>query len=60
MEKANNDIRLMARGAGVPLWKICLVLEISEPTLTRKLRIELPETEKVRLLTIIEKLREEQ
>lgn len=32
----------MARGEGVPLWKIAAELGVSEPTLTRWLRFPLP------------------
>lgn len=53
----NQEVRLMARGAGVPLWKIADALHVSEPTLTRKLRKELPESEKARILAIIEQLK---
>lgn len=42
----NNDIKLLARGSGVPLWKIAQALGISEPTLTRRLRRELSEKER--------------
>ena len=54
----NQEIRLMARGAGVPLWRIADALKVSEPTLTRLLRKELPETEKARIVEIIEQLKE--
>ena len=40
---ANQDLRNAARDAGVPLWAIADVLHISEPTMTRNLRRELPE-----------------
>lgn len=53
---ANQDLRNAARDAGVPLWAIADVLHISEPTMTRKLRRELPEKEKQQLLEIIEQL----
>lgn len=54
----NKDIRLKAKGAGVPLWAIARELRISEPTMTRKLRVPLDEEEKKRILNIIEKLSE--
>lgn len=56
MQNINKDIKLMARGAAVPLWRICQVLKISEPTLTRKLRSELSESEKAKIITIINEL----
>lgn len=55
----NQDIRLLARGAGVPLWRISEALQVSEPTLTRKLRKELPESEKEKIVAIIEQLKGE-
>ena len=56
MEKMNQDIRLMARGAGIPLWRICQFLHISEPTLTRRLRIDLSEKERTEIIDVIKKL----
>ena len=58
MEENNKDIRLFAKGSGVPLWKVCLVLKISEPTLTRRLRKKLPNKEKAEILRIIKDLSE--
>lgn len=55
---ANQQLRLAARGAGVPLWRIAQELGISEPTITRKLRVELPEAEQQRILEIIDRLKE--
>jgi len=55
---SNQDIRLLAKGTGVPLWKISEALKISEPTLTRKLRKELPEIEKEKIQAIIAELKE--
>jgi hypothetical protein len=52
----NMDIRLKARGAGVPLWRIAKVLKVSEPTLTRKLRTVLSPDEKAKISTIIAEL----
>jgi hypothetical protein len=54
----NRDIRLEARGSGVPLWKIAKKLNISEPTLTRHLRLDLPTEEKLKIRSIIEELKE--
>lgn len=53
----NLDLRETARKAGVYWWQIAEYLEISEPTLTRRLRHELPEEEKKMYLRIIEELR---
>lgn len=55
---ANMKIRLAARGAGVPLWRIAQEMGVSEPTITRKLRKELPEEEQARILEIIERIKE--
>lgn len=59
IEKANTDIRKAARVADVPQWKICQHLGISEPTLTRWLRSELPEDKRQRILTAISELSQE-
>lgn len=56
---ANCDLRTAAKNAGVPLWAIADALHISEPTMTRKLRRELDEDEKARILGIISALTKE-
>lgn len=56
---ANFDLRTAAKNAGVPLWAIADALHISEPTMTRKLRRELPEKEKQQMFGIIEQLAKE-
>lgn len=53
---ANQDIRQYAKKAGVRLWEVAEFLGISDPTMTRKLRHELSETEKAKLFEIIDKL----
>ena len=50
---ANNDIRKFAKGSDVPLWKVAKELNISEPTMSRRLREELPDTEKTKFRKII-------
>ena len=55
---ANNDIRLTAKGNNVALWQIAEVLKISAPTMTRKMRKELPQQEKDKILGIIKELAE--
>jgi transposase-like protein len=60
LKMANNNIRLMARGAGVPFWRIAQVLGISEPTMTRKLRNELSAKEKAKIRKIIKELKKEE
>lgn len=54
----NLIIRQQAKENGVKLWQIADALGISEPTLTRKLRHELPPEETAMILAIIDKLAE--
>lgn len=56
---ANYDLRTAAKNASVPLWAVADALHISEPTMTRKLRRELDEEEKARILDIISALAKE-
>ena len=51
---ANRDIRMKAKEKSVTLWEIADKLNISEPTMTRKLRRELSDTEKAELITLID------
>ena len=53
---ANADIRAAAKGASVRMWEIADHLKISEPSITRKLRHELPQAEKERIFSIIEEI----
>ena len=53
---ANTDIRTTAKEKGVRLWEVAEHLRISDPTMTRKLRRELPEKEKKYFLNIIDKI----
>ena len=55
----NMNLRRTAKAAKVPLWRIAEVLGISEPTMTRKLRRELDEDERARILGIISALAKE-
>lgn len=52
----NIEIRAAAKEKGVRLWQIAETLKISEPTLTRKLRHELPDEYKEKIRAIIEEL----
>ncbi len=52
----NQKIRLKARGAGVPLWKIAEALGVSEPTMTRWLRHNLPEEREKQIIAVIDQL----
>ena len=55
----NIQIRMAAIEAHIPLWKIAQMVGISEPTLTRWLRVELSQEKKVRILQAIEQLKRE-
>ena len=59
MQKANEDVRRAARAAGVPLWRIAAELEISEPTLTRWLRVPLPDDRRDKIMRVIPMLERE-
>ncbi len=59
MHQNNQVIRREARACNVPLWRIAVRLGISEPTMTRRLRTELPEEERQKILTVIHQLSEE-
>ncbi len=53
---ANIDVRKAAKDKGVFLWEIASYFGFSEPTLTRKFRVEMPESEKAEILSVIEKI----
>lgn len=53
----NQDIKKAAKIAGVKLWQIADKLGIADFTFSRKLRYELPQDEKERILSIIEELK---
>lgn len=55
----NRKIRAAAVAAGVPIYKIAMELGISENTLYRYLRTELPEEKKRAILAAIDKLSKE-
>lgn len=54
----NKAVKLAARGAGVPLWKVARELGISEATMTRRLREPLTAEEAEKFLKAIEAVRE--
>ena len=54
--KANRDIRDYAKIKGVFLWEIAEKVGISEPTITRRLRRELPIAEKKRFFEVINEI----
>lgn len=54
----NQEIKQAAKQAGVPLWKLAdTVYGIADSCFSRKLRHELPEEEKKKLLEAIECLK---
>lgn len=55
--KANNDIRVAANTARVRLWEIADAIGLSDSSFSRKLRREFSNTEKVKILDVIENLR---
>lgn len=52
----NIEIKDQAKALNVKLWQIADCLGITDSTFSRKLRKELPETEKSRILEIIDNL----
>lgn len=50
----NEELRSLCRRKRVPLWAVARVEGVSEYTLIRRMRIELPEAEKTRLVAVIE------
>lgn len=55
----NLDIREMAEKSNVKLWRIADYLGITDGNFSRKLRKELPEAEKQKILTAIDELARE-
>ena len=55
----NEDIKKMARGNLIPLWKIALQIGVSEMTLIRWLRTELPDKRRKQIVAAIERLTQE-
>ena len=54
--KANCEIRERAKKVGCYLWQIAEQLGMSDSALSRKLRRELPEKEKEKILAIIDRM----
>ena len=55
----NQDIRQTATKPSVRLWRIADALGITDSSFSRKLRKELPQEEKERIFSIIQKLSQE-
>ena len=58
--RANVDIREAAKKAGVHLWQVAEVYGMNDGNFSRKLRKELPQEEKEKILEIIDRLAQEQ
>lgn len=57
--KENQTVRRAARAAGVPLWRVAAAIGVSEPTLTRWLRVPLQEDKEKRVMAAIAELEQE-
>lgn len=55
----NKEIREAAKRAGVHLWQVAEVYGINDGNFSRKLRQELPQEEKEKILAIIDRLAQE-
>ncbi len=56
----NRDIRIEIAVAGLKQWQVAKALGIAEATFSRKLREELPEEEKAKILAAIKSIGEEE
>lgn len=56
MTKANSEIRTAMHNNKVPAWAIGAQIGVHENTILRRLRFELPEQDKQKYLSIIDKL----
>ena len=52
----NKDIRLAVKEDGVKMWQLADKMGIADTTLCRRLRKELPEDQKRRILEIVDEL----
>ena len=55
---ANRQIKERAKKEGVRLWQVADVLGVSEATMTRMLRKELPQAKQQEIMTIIDQISE--
>lgn len=53
----NRDIRQALKNSGIKHWQAAAAMGISEATMVRRLRQELPEEEKARIFQIIKVLK---
>lgn len=56
---ANMEIRNAAKKAGIRLWEVASAYGINDGNFSRKLRQELPQEEKEKILAIIDRLAQE-
>ena len=56
----NEEIKRKAKISGVCLWQIAEALGIADCAFSRKLRRELPDEEKEKILAIIDELKKEE
>lgn len=56
---ANETLRRTAKERGVKLWQIAERIPLADSNFSRRLRRELPEAERVRILGIIDQIAEE-
>ena len=57
--RANTEIREKAKEAGVCLWEVAAACGVNDGNFSRKLRLELPQEEKEKILEIIDRLAQE-
>lgn len=55
----NKEIRIAAKNAGVRLWEVAAAYGVNDSNFSRKLRQELPQQEKEKILAIIDRLAKE-
>jgi DNA-binding transcriptional MerR regulator len=55
----NKDIREAAKRQGVFLWQIAERLDLHDSNFSRKLRKEMPDEEKARILKVIDEIAQE-
>lgn len=59
MMSANMEIRNAAKKAGIRLWEVAAACGVNDGNFSRKLRQELPQEEKEKILAIIDRLAQE-
>lgn len=57
--RTNTEIREKAKQAGVRLWEVAAEYGMNDGNFSRKLRLELPQEEKGKILAIIDRLAQE-